>query len=303
MTHSEITAPVSPPGEVTSVVEHFFRHEAGKMISTLTRIFGIEHLNLAEDVVQETLARALQTWPYYGIPRNPSAWITQVAKNLALDLIRREKVFRNKENEIAHLMEQVSADSNTVVAESGENGITDDHLRMMFTCCHPLIPQEMQVALALKTLCGFSPAEIARAFLTSEAAIAKRLTRAKQRIREARIAFEIPAGEELTRRLDGVLQSLYLLFNEGYKASGGEHLIRAELCHEAIRLTALLAEHLAGNQPRSHALLALMLLNGARLPARVDRDESEDDAGGMDVFVADRVHATAPSRSLNYSMR
>ena len=285
------------------MVEHFFRHETGKMISTLARIFGIEHLNLAEDVVQETLARALQTWPYYGIPRNPSAWITQVAKNLALDLIRREKVFRNKENEIAHLMEQVSADSNTVVAESGENGITDDRLRMMFTCCHPLIPQEMQVALALKTLCGFSPAEIARAFLTSEAAIAKRLTRAKQRIREARIGFEIPAGEELTRRLDGVLQSLYLLFNEGYKASGGEHLIRAELCHEAIRLTALLAEHLAGIQPRSHALLALMLLNGARLPARLDRDESEDDAGGMDVFVADRVHATAPSRSLNYWMR
>jgi RNA polymerase sigma factor (sigma-70 family) len=270
MTRSEITR--APAGEVTSVVEHFFRHEAGKMISTLTRIFGIENLNRAEDVVQETLTKALQTWPYYGIPKNPSAWITQVAKNLALDFIRRDKVFRKKENEIAHLMEQLSADSNGAVAESGENGITDDRLRMMFTCCHPLIPQEMQVALALKTLCGFSPAEIARAFLTSEAAIAKRLTRAKQRIREARIAFEIPAGEELTRRLDGVLQSLYLLFNEGYKASGGEHLIRAELCHEAIRLAALLAEHPAGNQPRSHALLALMLLNGARLPARVDRD-------------------------------
>jgi predicted RNA polymerase sigma factor len=115
-----------------------------------------------------------------------------VAKNLALDLIRRDKVFRKKENEIAHLMEQVSAGSNAAVAESGENGITDDRLRMMFTCCHPLIPQEMQVALALKTLCGFSPAEIARAFLTSEAAIAKRLTRAKQRIRETRIAFENP---------------------------------------------------------------------------------------------------------------
>jgi RNA polymerase sigma factor (sigma-70 family) len=271
MTHSEIGSAVAPPEEVTQVVEHFFRHEAGKMISTLTRIFGIEHLNRAEDVVQETLARALQTWPYYGIPKNPSAWITQVAKNLALDLIRRDKVFRIKENEIAHLMEQVSADSNGVVGESGD-GITDDRLRMMFTCCHPLIPQEMQVALALKTLCGFSPAEIARAFLASEAAIAKRLTRAKQKIREARIAFEIPVGEELTRRLDGVLQSLYLLFNEGYKASGGEHLIRAELCHEAIRLTALLAEHPAGNQPRSHALLGLMLLNGSRLSARVDRN-------------------------------
>jgi RNA polymerase sigma-70 factor (ECF subfamily) len=142
----------------------------------------------------------------------------------------------------------------------------------MFVCCHPRVPQEAQVALALKTLCGFSAAEIARAFLTSEAAIAKRLTRAKQKIREARVPFEIPAGEELTQRLDGVLQTLYLLFNEGYKASGGEQLIREELCREAIRLGALLAEHPAGNQPRAHALLALMLLNGARLPTRVDAD-------------------------------
>jgi RNA polymerase sigma factor (sigma-70 family) len=272
MANSHPADSTAPPGDVTQVVEHFFRHESGKVISTLTRIFGIEHLNRAEDVVQETLARALQTWPYYGIPKNPSAWITQVAKNLALDLIRRDKVFRNKENQIAHLMEQIPADSDAVDSGAGENAIADDRLRMMFTCCHPLIPQEIQVALALKTLCGFSPAEIARAFLSSEAAIAKRLTRAKQRIREARIAFEIPVGEELTRRLDGVLQSLYLLFNEGYKASGGEHLIREELCHEAIRLTALLAEHPAGNQPRSHALVALMLLNGSRLAARIDCD-------------------------------
>jgi RNA polymerase sigma factor (sigma-70 family) len=270
MRDAEPQIPVAPSSEVTQVVEHFFRHEAGKMISTLTRIFGIEHLNCAEDVVQETLARALQTWPYYGIPKNPSAWITLVAKNLALDLIRRDKVFRNKENQIGHLMEQVSADSADTATDSVEHGIADDRLRMMFTCCHPLIPQEAQVALALKTLCGFSAAEIARAFLTSEAATAKRLTRAKQRIRDAAIAFEIPVGEELTRRLDSVLQTLYLLFNEGYKASGGEHLVRGELCHEAIRLTALLAEHSAGDQPRAHALLALMLLNGARLPARLD---------------------------------
>jgi RNA polymerase sigma-70 factor (ECF subfamily) len=269
---SETTAQAASPGEVTQVVEHFFRHEAGKMISTLTRIFGIEHLNRAEDVVQETLIRALQTWPYYGVPTNPSAWITQVAKNLALDLIRRDKIFRNKENEIVHLMEQVSADSKSADNGTGENGISDDRLRMMFTCCHPHVPQEMQVALALKTLCGFSPAEIARAFLISEAAVAKRLTRAKQRIREARIAFEIPADAELIQRLDSVLQTLYLLFNEGYKASGGEQLIRAELCHEAIRLVALLAQHPAGNCPPVHALLALMLLNGARLPARLDAE-------------------------------
>src|SRR5918992_1231736 len=272
MSRSEITSPLPPSGEITQVVDHFFRHESGKMVSTLTRIFGIEHLNRAEDVVQETLVRALQTWPYYGIPRNPAAWITQVAKNLALDLIRRDKIFRNKEAEIIHLMEQGFADSTANGAVFGEEEINDDRLRMMFVCCHPLVPQEAQVALALKTLCGFSAAEIARAFLTSEAAIAKRLTRAKQKIREARVAFEIPAGDELTQRLDSVLQTLYLLFNEGYKASGGEQLIKEALCHEAIRLGGLLAEHPAGDRPRTHALMALLLLNGARLKARLDHD-------------------------------
>src|SRR5215216_1697333 len=143
---------------------------------------------------------------------------------------------------------------------------------MMFVCCHPVIPAEAQVALALKTLCGFSVEEISRAFLTSEAAIAKRLTRARQKIQEAKIPFEIPAGEELSPRLDGVLRTLYLLFNEGYKASTGDKLVREDLCEEAIRLATLLAGHSAGNRPRTHALLALMLLNGARLAARVDAE-------------------------------
>jgi len=142
----------------------------------------------------------------------------------------------------------------------------------MFACCHPTLSPEDQTVLALKILCAFSPAEIAKAFLTTEAAIAKRLTRAKQKIRDEHIPFEIPAGEELSRRLDAVLQTLYLLFNEGYKASSGDHLIREELCHEAIRLGVLLAEHPAGNQPRTHALVALMLLNAARLPARTDSE-------------------------------
>jgi RNA polymerase sigma factor (sigma-70 family) len=262
---------INPPAEdVTQVVEHFFRHESGKIISTLTRIFGVEHLSRAEDVVQETLARALQTWPYYGVPRKPAAWITQVAKNLALDLIRRDKIFRNKEAEIARLIEQNSATATAENTLLSDKEIADDRLRMMFVCCHPLLPQEAHVALALKTLCGFSAGEIARAFLTSEAAITKRLTRAKQKIRDAAVPFEIPSGEELGQRLDGVLQTLYLLFNEGYKASAGEQLIREELCHEAIRLAALLAEHPAGNRPQAHALLALMLLNGARLAARLD---------------------------------
>jgi RNA polymerase sigma factor (sigma-70 family) len=253
---------------VSRLVEHLFRHEAGKMVATLTRIFGIEHWNLAEDVVQEALSRALQTWPYRGVPENPSAWIMRASRNLALDVVRRQKTFRAKEAEIAHLIERDGSAHEAAIFS--ENEIADDRLRMMFVCCHPLIPSEAQVALALKTLCGFSVTEISRAFLTSEAAIAKRLTRAKQKIQEARVPFEIPAGEELARRLDGVLQSIYLVFNEGYKASSGDKLIREELCQEAIRLAELLTCHPAGNQPKTHALLALMLLNAARFGARED---------------------------------
>lgn len=255
-------------GEISRLAEHLFRHEAGKLVSVLTSIFGIERLQLAEDVVQEALLRALQTWPYYGVPKNPAAWITQTAKNLALDVLRREKIFRGKAAAIIATMDRAAEGD----AVSFDHEIKDERLQMMFVCCHPLIPQEAQVALALKTLCGFSSAEIGRAFLTTEAAIEKRLVRARQKIRQARISFEIPAGQELSRRLDAVLQTLYLLFNEGYKASSGDRLVRQELCDEAIRLAALLAEHPAGNHPKTHALLALMLLNAARFSARVDTE-------------------------------
>jgi len=267
--HSDTSVMEEPTG-VSQLVEHLFRHEAGKMIAILTRIFGIEHLTLAEDVVQEALSRALQTWPYRGVPENPSAWIMRASRNLALDVIRREKIFRAKEAEIVRLIERDGSGPDAPIFS--EHEIADDRLRMMFVCCHPIIPPEAQVALALKTLCGFNVAEISRAFLTTEAAIAKRLTRAKQKVQEAHVPFEIPTGGELTRRLDSVLQSLYLLFNEGYKASRGEKLVRGELCDEAIRLTDLLVQHRAGNQPKAHALLALMLLNAARIPAREDNE-------------------------------
>ena len=270
MGHAECWNAMQESAGVSRLVEHLFRHEAGKMVATLTRIFGIAHWNLAEDVVQEALSRALQTWPYRGVPENPSAWIMRASRNLALDVVRRQKTFRAKEAEIAHLIERDGSAHEAVIFS--ENEIADDRLRMMFVCCHPLISSEAQVALALKTLCGFSVTEISRAFLTTEAAIAKRLTRAKQRIQEARVPFEIPAGEELARRLDSVLQSVYLLFNEGYKASGGDKLVREDLCEEAIRLTELLAQHPAGNQPKTHALLALMLLNAARIPGRADEE-------------------------------
>jgi RNA polymerase sigma-70 factor (ECF subfamily) len=252
------------------MVEHLFRQEAAKLIATLTGIFGIQNLNLAEDVVQEALVRALQTWPYYGIPENPSAWLMRTAKNLAVDVLRREKVFRQKEPEIILSIEQLPSGHGAPQEVQFENEIKDDRLRLMFACCDPLIGAEAQVALALKTLCGFGTVEIAKAFLTTEATIAKRLTRAKQKIREAAIRLEIPVGEELERRLDSVAQTLYLLFNEGYKASTGEKLLKEELCQEAIRLTLFLVAHPAGNKPKIHALLALMLLNAARLPGRID---------------------------------
>jgi RNA polymerase sigma factor (sigma-70 family) len=262
--------PAASEGGIPQLADHLFRHEAGKLVSVLTGIFGIDRLQLAEDVVQEALVKALQTWPYYGVPKNPAAWLTQTAKNLALDVLRREKLFSEKQPQIIAFVEQWTNECDPGESPAFDDEIKDRRLQLMFACCHPLLPREMQTALALKTLCGFSPAEIASAFLSTEAAIAKRLVRARQRIRELNVAFEIPSGPESAARLDGVLQTLYLLFNEGYKASSGEALVREELCREAIRLTITLALHRVGDQPRVHALAALMLLNGARLRARTD---------------------------------
>jgi len=261
--------PPSPEGARSGeIAEHFFRHEGARLVAVLTGQLGVQRLQLAEDVVQEALVRALQTWPYRGVPENPAAWLTQTAKNLALDHLRRAQNFQEKETGIAQEHERWLS-SPSPVAEDPEQ-IADDSLRMMFVCFHPQLSAESQTALALRTLCGFSPAEIAAAFLTSEAAISKRLVRARQRIRELALPFAVPNAHELPARLSGVLGTLYLLFNEGYKASSGEHLVRADLCHEAIRLALLLLEHPATRVPQSYALLALMLLNASRLGARTD---------------------------------
>ncbi|MDB6133976.1 MAG: polymerase sigma factor [Verrucomicrobiales bacterium] len=267
--------PAAPPEleEVAGLAGHLFRQESGKMVSVITGLFGLDRLQLAEDVVQEALVRALKVWPFYGIPKNPAAWLMLTAKNLALDFLRREKTFRGKQTQIIADLESrgpVDTGSDGGDGPLFEDEIQDRRLRLIFACCHPQIPPEARTALALKTLCGLSPAEIASAFLTTEAAIAKRLTRARQRIQEQGIPFEIPSGPDLPPRLDAVLQVLYLLFNEGYKASSGDSLLREELCHEAIRLVLLLTEHPATRLPRTHALLALMFLDAARLPARTD---------------------------------
>ena len=259
-----------PPPQVAALVEHLFRQESARLVALLTRLFGPEHLELAEDVVQESLARALQTWPFHGIPDNPSAWIMRTARNKALDVVRREKTFRDKQESIVAALDPSSAPG--ARADESADSLADDTLRLMFICCHPQIPLDAQAALALKTLCGFGIPEISRAFLASEAAVAKRLVRARQRIREAGIRFEFPESPDLDERVAGVLKTLYLLFNEGYKATVGESLMRIDLCAEAVRLARLLARHRAGDRPETHALLALMLLNAARFPARVDAE-------------------------------
>jgi RNA polymerase sigma factor (sigma-70 family) len=246
-------------------MDHLFRYQAGQVIATLTRLLGPRHLDLAEDVMQETLLKALRQWSYRGIPENPAAWLMTVARNHALDLLRRDARLRDRQ---AALVQEYGGV--TTLDPDTDDDLRDDLLRMMFICCHPAIPREAQVALILKTLGGFGVPEIARAFLTQEATIAQRLVRAKRAIRQRNLPYAVPEAAELPARLDAVLDALYLLFNEGYSATHGETLVRDDLCAEAIRLTSILAAHPAGDVPKVHALLALMLLHAARLPARTD---------------------------------
>ena len=257
-------------------MEHFFRHEAGRLHGALARRFGVRHLSLIEDVVQEAMLRALRTWSMGGVPPNPSAWISRVAINLAHDALRHAGMSAAKGDAVAVYLEQTRsgpAGGGAPLECDGQNEIRDDALRLLFVCCHPAVSIESQAVLALKVLCGFGSGEIARAFFATESAVEKRLTRTKQKLRDAGALFELPAaGPELAARLDGVLATLYLLFNEGYKASSGDRLLREDLCHEAIRLTRLLVGHPAGDTPRAHALLALMLFNGSRFPTRLDEE-------------------------------
>lgn len=250
-----------PAQQTHQLVAHLFRHQAGRIVATLTRVFGARHLDLAEDVVQDALVKALQQWPFKGVPENPEGWLTLVARNRALDLLRRDASLQHKAAELERLWEQAQ--------EPVLEPEMDDQLALILLCAHPALKQEWQIALTLKTACGFSTAEIARAFLTKEATIAQRLVRAKRLIREQNLSISPPASEEMAQRLDSVLRVIYLVFNEGYAATHGDSLVREDLCEEAIRLANLLVKDERLQQPAVHALLALMLLQAARLPARM----------------------------------
>ena len=250
--------------------EHLFRREAGRMVATLTRIFGVHNLALAEDVVQDAFCRALEVWKFRGLPENPSAWLMVTAKNRALDVLRRERTARTFAPELGRLLE-TEWTLVPVMQEQFEPGaIKDDQLRMMFSCCHPRLPEEAQVALVLHILCGFSVDEVAAAFVSGHAAVSKRITRAKQVLAASKKLFDVAAEEDFSARLPAVHRALYLLFNEGYHGASPESAVRAGLCQEAMRLAALLREHPLGAVPSSFALSALMCLHAARLPARVD---------------------------------
>jgi RNA polymerase sigma-70 factor (ECF subfamily) len=261
---------VEKPG-INVLADHLFRHEYGKLVSTLTGIFGPEHLQLAEDVVQDSLVEAISHWSYEGVPGNPAAWLFRVAKNKAINIVHREKYKKQYVSEMASIGQQEWSEP-TPKHVFSEQQILDDQLRMIFTCCHPSISMDSQIALALKTLCGFSIPEIAKAFLTTEETLNKRLVRARQKIREARIPFEVPRGAELDGRVKAVLETIYLLFNEGYSASQGNAIVRHQLCEEAIRLAEIMERHAAvGNRSELYALLALMQLNASRFNARQDK--------------------------------
>ncbi len=256
---------------VYQLTDHLFRNESKKMVSVLTKIFGTENLETAEDVVQDTLLQAMHTWKLKGIPDNPSAWLFRVAKNKAIDVIRRNKhslQFDFSDNEKILLTSEYTLN---FAMENfwKEEYIKDDLLRMMFACCHPEISPENQITLMLKTLCGFSTAEIAKAFITNEETISKRLYRTKEFFRQNKIKLVIPSIDEIKNRIDSVLNTIYLIFNEGYNSTNSEELIRKDVIAEAMMLCKLLAENNHTQQPEVFALMALMCFHSSRSDSRL----------------------------------
>lgn len=244
------------------LIPHLFRTEFRNLATVLTRHFGIAHMQAAEDIASETFLTALETWSYKGVPENPKAWLYRVAKNKALNLQVRNQVFVGK------VAPQVKDAPQTFEIDLSEKQIQDSQLQMLFALCHPALAAEAQVGLSLRILCGFGIDEIASAFLTNKEVINKRLYRAKEKLREINVKLELPDANEMDSRLENVLLTLYLLFNEGYYSESNDVVVREDFCLEAMRLTYLLIENPVTNQPAVNALMALMCFHASRFPAR-----------------------------------
>jgi predicted RNA polymerase sigma factor len=250
--------------------DHLFRREAARMVAALTRVFGLHNLTLAEDAVQDAFCRAVEVWKFRGVPENPAAWLMAAATNRVLDTLRRQHTARRFGPDLGRLLESEWTLAPVLEEQFAPSAIKDDLLRMMFSCCHPRVSEEAQVALILNILCGFGVGEVASAFVSTPAATGKRITRAKKVLARSKRLFDVAAGVEFSARVPAVHRALYLLFSEGYHGASAERAVRAELCREAMRLTAMLLEHPLGSTPATFALAALMCLSAARLPARVD---------------------------------
>lgn len=257
-------APEQPAGALDQV----FRQHYGRIVGSLVRSFGKQHLDLAEDAAQEALIKAAQGWPVQGLPERPAAWLIAVARNHALDVLRRDTRFRERTPAVAAMIE--ASDQNAPDHAAFEGELSDDELSLMFFCCDPAVPRPARAALTLNVVCGFRAEEIARAFFLSTQAVYQRIHRGKQLLNGPGVAFAIPGPSELPERIDGVLDVLYLMFNEGYSCHDGAEIFRPELTDEAIRLVSLLSRHPVVSAPHVHALHALMLLQSSRLAARLD---------------------------------
>lgn len=258
------------PTPHVAIAEHFFRHEHGRLSAALLRVVGPAHADLVDDIVQEALVRALTTWRIRGVPDNPSAWLMAVARNAAFDALRREAVARRFAPELRAALMDKQRDTGRFDELFAGHTVQDDMLRTMFACCHPQIAEPGRIALILRTLCGFSPREIGSALLCGQAAIEKRLGRARTVLRQSTRMFEAESDDAIARRLPSVQRTIYLLFNEGYHASHPDHTVRKDLCAEAIRLGLLLLDRPQTDVPSTNALLALMFLGLSRLDGRVD---------------------------------
>jgi RNA polymerase sigma factor (sigma-70 family) len=246
------------------LIPHLFRTEFRKIVAVLSKLFGMEHIEVAEDIASETFLSALETWPFNGIPKNPTAWLYAVAKNKAINSFRRNHLFVGK---IAAQLDS-SFKSQEIEIDLSNQNILDSQLQMLFAICHPAISTEAQISLALRILCGFGIDEIATALLTSKEVINKRLFRAKEKLRTEKVKIEFPGEEEINDRLKTVLTTLYLLFNEGYYSESQDSVLRDDLCAEAMRLTYSLIENKQTNQPTVNALYALMCFHASRFKAR-----------------------------------